>query len=71
MTKKTLDTYGGIGSIVAALVCVWFAMGHDVHESMWKVWVAFSVLLVLNGIAMILHAHRGKSSRIVHAHSGH
>ena len=71
MTKKTLDTWGGIGSICGSLICVWFAMGHHMHESIWKVWVGFSVLLVLNGIAMILHARRDKIGRMHVAHSGH
>ncbi len=71
MTKRTLDTFGGIGSIGMALVCVWFAMEHRIHESIWKVWVGFSVLLVLNGIAMILHARRVKLGRMNVAHSGH
>ncbi len=71
MTKKTLDTWGGVGSILCGLVCVWFAMAHNEQESIWKVWVGFSVLLVLNGIAMILHARRAKLSAMQVAHSGH
>ena len=58
MTKKTLDTLGGIGSIAAGFVCVWFAAQHSYHESIWKVWIAFCLLLVVNGILMIVHAKR-------------
>jgi hypothetical protein len=71
MTKKTLDTWGGVGSILCGLVCVWFSMSHNQHESMWKVWVGFSVLLVLNGLAMILYAQRGKRSLGMPVHQGH
>jgi hypothetical protein len=71
MTKKQLDTFGGIGSIGMSLVCAWFAMAHRVHESIWKVWVGFGVLLFFNGIAMILYAQRDKLRPMREAHSGH
>ena len=60
MTKRTLDTWGGVGSIFASLVCIYFASEHNQHESIWKVWVGFCVLLMLNGMAMILTAQRAK-----------
>jgi len=60
MTKRTLDTFGGVGSMLASLVCIRFAMMHHENESIWKVWVAFAVLLLLNGIAMVLYARRSK-----------
>jgi hypothetical protein len=58
MNKRTLDTLGGVGSFGAALVCIYFAVGHSYHEDIWTVWVVFSVLLVLNGILMLVHARR-------------
>lgn len=59
MNKKTLDISGGVGSLLGSLLCVYFARSHDVYDSMWTVWVAFSVLLALNGIAMLIYANRG------------
>jgi hypothetical protein len=58
MSKKTLDTWGGVGCIAAGFVCIYFASLHSYHESIWKVWIVFSVLLVGNGIAMFVHAKR-------------
>jgi putative Mn2+ efflux pump MntP len=66
MTKRTLDTFGGVGSILGGLMCVWFAQQHHQHEGIWKVWIGFCVFLVLNGIAMILYAHRPKRDEQVH-----
>jgi len=62
MTKKTLDTWGGVGSILAGIVCVYFAQEHHRSEPIWKVFMGLCVLLVLNGIAMILYAWRSKAS---------
>jgi hypothetical protein len=58
MNKRTVDTMGGFGSFGGALLCIFFAFGHNPHEEMWTVWVVFSVLLVLNGILMLVHARR-------------
>jgi len=68
MTKKTLDTWGGVGSILLGLMCIYLADQHSRHESIWKVWVGMCVLLILNGIAMILHAQRAKQ---MIGHAGH
>ena len=63
MTKKTLDMWGGVGSILAGVVCVYFAQQHDPDEMIWKVFMGFCVLLVLNGVAMIVWANwPGKTS---------
>ena len=58
MNKKTLDVWGGMGSLLASLLCLYFAQTHDVYESMWKVWIVFCVLLALNGLAMLIYASR-------------
>jgi len=58
MTKRQLDMWGGVGSIVAGVVCVYFAQQHGSDESIWKLFMGLCVLLVLNGIAMILWANR-------------
>ena len=59
MTKKTLDMLGGVGSLLGSLLSIYFAQSHDTHESMWTVWLVFSVLLALNGVAMLIYANRG------------
>ncbi len=61
MTKKTLDTWGGVGSMLVSIVCLYFAEQHRVHESIWTVWVVMFVLLMLNGVAMVLWARRNKN----------
>ena len=62
MTKKALDTWGGVGSLLAGVACVYFAQQHNAGETMWKVFMGFCVLLVLNGTAMILWANRSKKT---------
>ena len=64
MNKKTLDMLGGVGSLMGSLLCIYFAQSHDVHESMWTVWVVFSVLLALNGVAMLIYANRVQRDQI-------
>jgi uncharacterized protein YjeT (DUF2065 family) len=60
MTKNQLDKWGGVGSVAAGVMCVWFAQRHDPNDYMWKVWLVMCVLLVLNGIAMLVYANRPK-----------
>jgi len=60
MEKRTLDKWGGVGSISAGVCCVWLAMQHHPDENMYKVWLITCVVLVLNGIAMLIYANRPK-----------
>lgn len=60
ITKKTLDTWGGVGSMLMGLVCIYFASEHSHHESIWKVFMGMCLLLMLNGVAMIVYAQRAK-----------
>ena len=60
MTKRTLDTWGGVGSIIAGVVCVYFAQQHHHGETIWKVFMGLCLLLLLNGISMIVYAWRAK-----------
>ena len=60
MTKSQLDKWGGVGSVGAGAMCIWFALRHDPNDYMWKVWWLMCVLLVLNGIAMLVYAMRTK-----------
>lgn len=34
MDKKKLDTFGGLGSILAGLFCIWLAVSHDPRDPM-------------------------------------
>jgi hypothetical protein len=55
--KKKLETLGGIGSILTGLMCTGIGvMDFGNGQSIWKVWVVMTVVLVLNGIAMLRHA---------------
>ena len=62
MTKRQLDMWGGVGSILAGAVCVYFAQQHGPDESIYKLFMGLCVLLVLNGIAMIVWANRPRKS---------
>jgi len=68
MAKKTLDTWGGVGSMLLGVACVYFASEHNHHESIWKVFMGMCGLLLLNGVAMIVHAQKAKH---LIGHAGH
>ena len=54
LTKKTVDTFGGIGSLLASLMCLGIGYwDREMHHSIWKVWVCVFVVLLLNGVAML------------------
>ncbi len=54
VTKKTIDTLGGIGSLLASLMCLGISYwDRQMHHSIWKVWVFVFVLLLLNAFAML------------------
>jgi len=55
--KKKLETLGGIGSILTGLMCTGIGvMDFGNGQSIWKVWMVMTFVLVLNGIAMLRHA---------------
>ena len=59
ITKKTVDTFGGIGSVLASLMCLGIGFwDRQMHASIWKVWVFVFVVLLLNGFAMLKVAGR-------------
>ena len=59
MTKQRLDRIGGAGCLLIAVGCMWLAFtDREMGQSLWKVWVGMSLLLLVNGIAMLLHAQR-------------
>ncbi len=62
LTKKSLEGYGGILSILTGFGCVALAvMDEQAGQSMWRVWVIMSLVLVVNGIAMIHNSRRNDS----------
>ena len=62
ITKRLLEALGGGGSVLTGFFCIWLAL-MDRREGliMWTVWVGMAVLLILNGIAMLVHARRRTS----------
>lgn len=61
VTKRTIDTVGGIGSILTGLACLYLAVqDRELHLSMWRVWVIVCVVLVVNGVLMLMAASRAK-----------
>ena len=54
VTKRTIDTFGGIGSVLASFMCLGIDFwDRQMHSSIWKVWMIVFVLLLLNGVAML------------------
>jgi hypothetical protein len=56
LTKKKLETLGGIGSILTGVMCVGIGVMDYESGNAWKIWAIMTVVLVLNGVAMIRHA---------------
>jgi UDP-N-acetylmuramyl pentapeptide phosphotransferase/UDP-N-acetylglucosamine-1-phosphate transferase len=66
LTKKSLEILGGIGSILMGLVCAGLSFQARLeNRNMWKVYAIMSVLLVINGIAMQLHARKRDDSLLL------
>ena len=52
-----IDRVGGVGSILTGFLCAYIGWGdREMHRSIWQVWAFFCVLLIVNGIAMLVHA---------------
>jgi hypothetical protein len=58
MRKKTIDTLGGVGSILAGGSCLVLAMRHNSYDDMFKVWIGMFLLLLANGFLMLIQANR-------------
>ncbi len=59
IAKKTVDTLGGVGSLLASLMCLGIGFwDQGLHHSIWKVWVCVFLVLLVNGIAMLKVAGR-------------
>jgi len=56
LSKKKLETLGGIGSILAGIMCAGIGWMDYTSGQAWKIWAIMLVVLVVNGIAMIRHA---------------
>jgi hypothetical protein len=56
LTKKKLETLGGIGSILAGVMCAGIGWMDYTNGQAWKIWAIMLAVLVVNGIAMIRHA---------------
>lgn len=54
--KKRLEMLGGIGSILTGFMCTFIGVSDFMRELSWKIWVVMTVVLVVNGIAMLRHA---------------
>jgi hypothetical protein len=65
LTKKRLETLGGIGSILTGLMCVGIGVMDYETGNAWKIWVIMTVVLVVNGIAMIRHAAKRPEDEII------
>jgi hypothetical protein len=65
ITKKRLETLGGIGSILTGLMCVGIGVMDYETGNAWKIWVIMTVVLVVNGIAMIHHAAKRPDDEVI------
>jgi hypothetical protein len=58
MSKRKLETLGGIGSMLTGMMCVGIGvMDYDAGQA-WKIWAIMMVVLIGNGVAMIRHASK-------------
>lgn len=65
LTKKKLETLGGIGSMLTGLMCVGIGVMDYQSGNAWKIWVIMTVVLVVNGIAMIRHAMKRPDDEVI------
>jgi hypothetical protein len=56
LSKKRLEKLGGTGSILTGFMCSGIGWMDYTSGQAWKIWVIMTVVLVVNGIAMIRHA---------------
>jgi len=55
---KKLETLGGIGSILTGVMCVGIGLMDYANGQSWKIWAIMTVVLAVNGIAMLRSAAR-------------
>jgi hypothetical protein len=68
---KKLETVGGIGSICTGLICVGIGAMDYMSGQSWKIWAIMTVVLIINGIAMLRKAaHRPEDAVQPHAGAG-
>jgi hypothetical protein len=65
LTKKKLETLGGIGSILTGVMCVGIGVWDYQTGNAWKIWVIMTIVLVINGVAMIRHAARRPDDEVI------
>ncbi len=65
LTKKTLETMGGIGSMLTGVMCVGIGVMDYQTGNAWKIWVIMTVVLVVNGIAMVMHAAKRPNGEVI------
>jgi hypothetical protein len=55
---KKLETLGGIGSILTGFMCIGIGLMDYSNGQSWKIWAVMTIVLVVNGIAMLRSAAR-------------
>ena len=57
--KQLIDRVGGVGSIFTGIACGYIGfIDRGLHRTIWEVWAFMCLILIGNGIAMLIHAHR-------------
>ena len=58
------EMVGARASVLSAVVCLGFGVWdlRD-HHRIWVYWMVFSVLLLVNGLAMFHHAHKARTAQ--------
>ena len=65
LTKKKLETLGGIGSMLTGVMCVGIGVMDYQTGNSWKIWAIMTLVLMINGIAMILHAAKRPKDEVI------
>ena len=71
LTKKRLETLGGIGSILTGAMCVGIGVMDYETGNAWKIWAIMMMVLVINGIAMIRHAAKRSDDETIDLATSH
>ncbi len=65
LTKKRLETLGGVGSMLTGVMCVGIGVMDYESGNAWKIWAIMMVVLVINGVAMIRHAAKRPEDDVI------
>jgi hypothetical protein len=70
ITKKKIDVLGGIGSILVGFMCVGIGWMDYTSGRAWHIWAVMTLVLLVNGVAMLTHAFKSTNTAAAGSSSG-